>query len=157
MTYVVVAALAAGVGAGTVLAVNNGKSEQPRRPASRTSQRGLRGSPAQGGAGLSSSSEQAIVSKVEPGLVDITSHLKYTGGTAEATGMVISSTGLVLTNNHVIDGSTGLTATLVATGRRFGATVVGYDKADDIAVIKLKSASGLRTVPVGELVHGQAR
>jgi len=153
LTYVVVAALAAGVGAGTVLAINNGKSAtpvagQPFR------QRGTSGSgtgAGQGaGTGLSSSTEQAIVNKVEPGLVDITSHLKFTGGTAEATGMVISTSGLVLTNNHVIAGSTGLTASVVSSGRRYSATVVGYDKADDVAVIKLTNASGLRTIPFGD-------
>ena len=148
MTYVVVAALAAGVGAGTVLLANNGKSGdqvtgQPFRQRGTSSGQGA-------GTGLSSSTEQAIVNKIEPGLVDITSSLQYSGGTAEATGMVISPSGLVLTNNHVIDGSTRLTATLVGSGRRYGATVVGYDKSNDVAVIKLTGASGLRTVPLGD-------
>jgi S1-C subfamily serine protease len=150
---VVVAALAAGVGAGTVLAINNGKSSAPAASPP-LHQHGLQNGSGigsgLGGTGLSNSTEQAIVNKVNPGLVDITSHLRYTGGTAEATGMVISSAGLVLTNNHVIDGSTELTATLVGTGRRYAATVVGYDKADDIAVIRLTNASGLRTIPLGD-------
>jgi len=146
---VLVAALAAGVGAGAVLAIN------PGNPATPAAGQQLPGSGSGGqtglgsGSDLSNASEQAIINKVEPGLVDITSHLKYTGGTAEATGMVISSSGLVLTNNHVIDGTTGLTATLVDSGRRYAATYVGYDQADDVAVIKLTGASGLTTVPLG--------
>jgi S1-C subfamily serine protease len=82
-------------------------------------------------------------------VVDIQSNLQYVGGTAEATGMVISSNGLVLTNNHVIVDTTGLTATLVSTGQKFTARWLGYDKTDDVSVIKLEGASGLRTVPLG--------
>ncbi len=63
--------------------------------------------------------------------------------------MVISSNGLVLTNNHVIEGSTGLSAKIVATGQRYTARFLGYNKTDDVAVIQLVGASGLRTVPLG--------
>ena len=83
-------------------------------------------------------------------MVDIQSNLQYLGGTAEATGMVISSNGLVLTNNHVIDQTTGLTATLVSNDRKYSARWLGYDKADDVSVVQLEGASGLRTVPLGD-------
>jgi S1-C subfamily serine protease len=63
--------------------------------------------------------------------------------------MVISSKGLVLTNNHVIDQTTGLTATLVSSGQRYNAKWLGYDKTDDVSVIQLEGASGLTTVPLG--------
>jgi len=63
--------------------------------------------------------------------------------------MVINADGLVLTNNHVIDGSTKITATVAATGRTYSATVVGYDKTGDIALIQLQNASGLTVVPIG--------
>jgi S1-C subfamily serine protease len=69
-----------------------------------------------------------------------------------ATGMVINPDGLVLTNNHVIEDSTKITATVVATGKTYPATVIGYDKTGDIALIKLEGAAGLRTVPVGNSV-----
>ena len=71
------------------------------------------------------------------------------GGTAQATGMVISKKGLVLTNNHVIDDTTGLTATLVSSGKKYSAKWLGYDKTDDVSVIQLEGASGLTTVPLG--------
>jgi S1-C subfamily serine protease len=144
----VVAALAAGVGAGAVLAVNH---NSPTPVAGQQFQQGGTGL-GQGqstGSGLSRASVQAIQKKVDPGLVDITSSLHYQGGTAEATGMIISSSGLVLTNNHVIDNSTGLVASLVTSGRRYQATVVGYDPTDDVALLQLKDASGLPTVPIG--------
>jgi S1-C subfamily serine protease len=82
-------------------------------------------------------------------VVIINTALQYNSEQAAGTGMVISSDGLVLTNNHVIEDSTRITATIVATGRTYRATVVGYDVTGDIALIKLQNASGLRTVPIG--------
>ena len=88
---------------------------------------------------------------VAPGLVVITSNLKYAGNgaAAAATGMIISPSGLVLTNNHVINGTTGLSATVVSTGTQYTAKWLGYDKGSDVAVIQLVGASGLATVPIG--------
>ena len=63
--------------------------------------------------------------------------------------MVINADGLVLTNNHVIRGSTRITATVVATGKTYLAQVVGYDVTGDIALIQLQHASGLTVVPIG--------
>jgi S1-C subfamily serine protease len=63
--------------------------------------------------------------------------------------MVINAGGLVLTNNHVIDGSTKITATVASTGKTYPATVVGYDKTGDVALIQLRNASRLTTVPIG--------
>jgi S1-C subfamily serine protease len=88
----------------------------------------------------------AVAAKVNPGVVDITSILKYSGATAEGTGMVISSGGLVLTNNHVIDQSTSVSGTLVASGKKYTAKVIGYDSTDDVALLQLVGASGLKTV-----------
>jgi len=52
--------------------------------------------------------EQAIVTKVKPGVVIINTTLQYNSELAAGTGMVINSSGLVLTNNHVIEDSTAL-------------------------------------------------
>src|ERR1700757_2153748 len=93
--------------------------------------------------------KQAIVTKVKPGLVIVNTALQYNSGAAVGAGMVINADGLVLTSNHVIDGSTKVTATVAATGRTYPATVVGYDKTGDIALIRLQDASGLTTAPIG--------
>ena len=93
--------------------------------------------------------DQAIVTKVKPGLVIINTTLQYASEAAAGTGMVINADGLVLTNNHVINGSTEITATVGATSTTYPATVVGYDKTRDIALIQLQNASGLTTVPIG--------
>jgi S1-C subfamily serine protease len=92
---------------------------------------------------------QDIAARVRPGVVIINTALRYNSEQAAGTGMVINSSGLVLTSNHVIDDSTSITVTVPATGRTYQATVLGYDKTGDIALIRLQDASGLATAPVG--------
>jgi S1-C subfamily serine protease len=87
-----------------------------------------------------------VASKVDPGLVDVVSTLGYQNGEAAGTGQVLTSTGEVLTNNHVIDGATSIKATDVGNGRTYTAKVVGYNKTKDVAVLQLQNASGLQTV-----------
>jgi S1-C subfamily serine protease len=152
LTYIVVAALAAGIGAGAVLTFSSSPSSNQQtfqQPGFGGNGGGGNGNGGGNPPGLSSSTEQAIINKVQPEIVDITSELGYSGGQAEATGMVISADGEILTNNHVISGSTKLRATIVGTDRTYTATVVGYDATDDVAVIKLQNASGLKTIPLG--------
>jgi S1-C subfamily serine protease len=79
-------------------------------------------------------------------LVDINTNLSYEDEQAAGTGMVLTSKGIILTNNHVIDGATSISATDVGNGKTYKATVVGYDRTGDVAVIKLIDASGLQTV-----------
>ncbi|HXJ28549.1 MAG TPA: trypsin-like peptidase domain-containing protein [Streptosporangiaceae bacterium] len=155
LTYIVVAALAAGIGAGAVLTFSSspsGNQQTFQQPGFGGNGGGGNGTGGGNPPGLSSSTEQAIINKVQPEIVDITSELGYSGGQAEATGMVISADGEILTNNHVISGSTKLRATIVGdrNNRTYTATVVGYDATDDVAVIKLQNASGLKTIPLGD-------
>jgi S1-C subfamily serine protease len=99
--------------------------------------------------GTGSLNATTLSAKVDPGLVDVTSDLKYSDATAEGTGMVLTSNGLVLTNNHVIDEATSVTATLVVSDKTYTARVVGYDDTDDVALLQLVGASGLKTVNLG--------
>jgi len=64
--------------------------------------------------------------------------------------MVINAGGLVLTNNHVIENATKITATVASTGKTYQAKVVGYDVTGDIALIQLQNPSGLHPVPIGD-------
>lgn len=84
------------------------------------------------------------------GVVDIETALGYTGGAAAGTGMLLSSSGEVLTNNHVIRGATQIRIRIPQTGRTYGARVVGYDIPDDVAVLQMNGVSGLRTVSLGD-------
>jgi S1-C subfamily serine protease len=90
-----------------------------------------------------------VAKEVDPGLVDINTGISYQNATAAGTGMVLSANGLVLTNNHVIEGATSISVTDIASGKTYEATVQGYDPDKDIAVLKLKDASGLTTVTLG--------
>jgi S1-C subfamily serine protease len=96
------------------------------------------------------SNMSALAAAVDPALVDINVTLGYQSGQAAATGIVLNSSGLVLTNNHVVDGATALSATDVGNGQTYTATVLGYDRSHDIALIQLQNASGLASARLGD-------
>jgi S1-C subfamily serine protease len=125
-----VAAVGLAVGAGGVYALNGS-------------------SPTAANTATTALSTSQIATRVDPGLVDIVSTLGYQNGEAAGTGMVVTSSGEVLTNNHVIDGATSIKVTDVGNGHTYTATIVGYDKTDDVAVLQLQGASGLSTVSFG--------
>jgi S1-C subfamily serine protease len=127
------AAIAIAVGAGTALAIQHGGGGGNATATSTTA--------------LSSAQ---IASKVNPALVDVTSTLGYQQATAKGTGIVLSSDGLILTNNHVINGATSLTVTDIGNGKTYQATVVGYDESHDIAVLRASGASGLTAATFGD-------
>src|SRR4029077_9130714 len=77
------------------------------------------------------------------GIVDIYTTLGFENGLAAGTGMIITHSGQVLTNNHVISGATKFKVVDVTTHRKYTATVVGYSVSRDIAVLQLAHASGL--------------
>jgi S1-C subfamily serine protease len=136
LIYLVVAVLAAAAGVGTTVAVRHTGS-----------------SSADGAAGgqLVAMNDETVYNKVEPGIVDINANLQYLEETAEGTGFVINAAaGLVLTNNHVIDGATSVTVTPVTSGRSYQAKVLGYDAADDVALLQLQGVTGLKAVPIGD-------
>ncbi len=113
------------------------------------------GSDGSGSSGSSSSAAggpsnvTSIAAGVDPALVDINVTLGQSGEAA-ATGVVLNSTGLVLTNNHVVDGATSIKATDIGNGRTYTATVLGYDRSKDIALIQLQGASGLTAAHLGD-------
>ena len=83
------------------------------------------------------------------GFVVIDTNLAYQGEQAAGTGMVLTSSGEVLTNNHVIRGATTVKVVVPATGRSYTASVVGYDVSDDVAVLQASGASNLKTASLG--------
>jgi S1-C subfamily serine protease len=74
----------------------------------------------------------------------------YQGGEAAGTGMVLTSSGEVLTNNHVIEGATSIKVIVPSTGQSYKADVLGYSVTADTALLKLEGASGLATVRTGD-------
>jgi S1-C subfamily serine protease len=82
------------------------------------------------------------------GVVTIVSELGYQSAESAGTGIVLTSDGMILTNNHVIEGSTSVAVTVESTGESYAATVVGTDATHDVAVLQLEGASGLTTAPL---------
>jgi S1-C subfamily serine protease len=93
---------------------------------------------------------EAIAAATAPGLVDINVTDSYQAAQGAGTGMVLSSNGEVLTNNHVIEGATTISVVDVGDHQTYRASVVGYDPSQDVAVLRLSGASGLHTVRLGD-------
>ncbi len=152
LSYLGVALAAGALGAGTVVALyhpaaNSSASAQPSSSAPAPLPSTAIPVPSSGGTGTTGGS----LSQVEQGIVIINTTLQYSSERAAGTGMVINAgDGLVLTNNHVIENATKITATVAATGQNFLAKVVGYDVTGDIALIQLQNPSGLHKVPIGD-------
>jgi S1-C subfamily serine protease len=114
-----------------------------------------------GAGALASIASARDTASVGTGVVTITTRLGYQGGAAAGTGMVLTSSGEILTNNHVIKGATTITIVLPGTGKSYTAKVVGYDVTDDVAVVQAGGATTLRalrsggtaTAVIGQLVH----
>jgi S1-C subfamily serine protease len=92
----------------------------------------------------------SIANNVDPGLVDINTTIDYGSAQGAATGMVLTATGEVLTNNHVVEGATTIRVTDIGNSKTYGATVLGYNRSQDVALIQLTNASGLQTVNLGD-------
>ena len=92
----------------------------------------------------------SIAQNVDPGLVDVNTSITYQGLQGAGTGMVLTPDGEVLTNNHVVEGATSISVTDVGNGKTYNATVLGYDRNEDVAVLQLQNASGLQTVSLGD-------
>jgi putative serine protease PepD len=158
--WFVVAALAAvigaAVGAGVAEAIGTG-SPNPA-PAIRV------GQATPGPALAAGESIPTIVKSVLPEVVSIdakgpANEGLIVGGTSEdqGTGMIISSSGEVMTNNHVIEGATTITVTLYDQTAPLAATLVGADPSNDVALLKINSPpSNLQPVTFGDSTHLEA-
>jgi S1-C subfamily serine protease len=96
------------------------------------------------------SNVSSIATKVDPAVVYITSTLGFQNGQASGTGMVLTSSGEVLTNNHVVAGATKLNVQVDGSGPTYTAKILGTDPTDDVALIQMQGVSGLKTVKIGD-------
>jgi putative serine protease PepD len=140
----VAAAVGAAVGAGVTAAVDNGNSSNTVTIKEGTATPGA----ARLGAGVSIPS---LVHDVLPAVVSI--DVKSQGQEDQGTGMIISSDGTIVTNNHVISlltsGGGTVTVTRSGTTKAQPATLVGADPTHDVALLKVSGASNLPTVTFG--------
>jgi putative serine protease PepD len=150
---VAVAIVSAGIGGGVALLA------QPDRPSASSSSTGL--APSVPAASLPAGSVEQVAAKVVPSVVKLEVDLGKQS--EEGSGIILSSDGLILTNNHVVAAAKdnpGGPAALVpaggaqtkvtfADGRTMGFTVVGTDPSSDIAVVRVQGASGLTPITLG--------
>ena len=149
LPVVIVAALVGGgIGAGVTALANNNNNGSGSNVTIHES------SAAPGAAVLSGNvTIPELVSKVIPAVVSI--DVKSNGNEDEGTGMIISSTGEVITNNHVIElysegGGTGsITVTEYGQTKALPTTLVGYDQSKDVALLKITNGSNLPTITFG--------
>jgi S1-C subfamily serine protease len=97
--------------------------------------------------------EQAVANKVSPGIVDINTVLSNgsrSSGEAAGTGMVLTSSGEVLTNHHVVEQASSIKVTVPSSSRTYTARVLGVDTSADVALLQLQGASNLATVTLAD-------
>jgi S1-C subfamily serine protease len=96
---------------------------------------------------------QTVASKVSPAVVDINTvvaSLGQGGAQAAGSGMILTSSGEVLTNNHVVEGSTSIKVTIQGRPGSYTARVVGVSSTADVALIQIEGVSGLPTVKLAD-------
>jgi S1-C subfamily serine protease len=102
-----------------------------------------------GGASVQAST---IAANVDPAVVDINTVFQTASGsgTAAGTGIILTSTGEVLTNNHVVAGATSITVQIAGRAGTYSATVMGVDPTADVALIQISGVSGLPTATIAD-------
>jgi serine protease Do len=106
---------------------------------------------------------EAVIAKVLPAIVSIDAKSPDpaagallgggTGGSVQdeqGTGMIISSNGEVVTNNHLISGATSIAVTLYGKTKSIPATIVDTDPGSDVALLQITGVSNLPTVGYGD-------
>ncbi|MEV0092157.1 trypsin-like peptidase domain-containing protein [Streptomyces sp. NPDC050738] len=88
-----------------------------------------------------------VAAAVSPSIVEIGA--TSTSGSSTGSGVIITSDGEIVTNNHVVSGASSIKVTL-NDGKTYTAKVVGTDAKKDLALIKLENASGLKAASLGD-------
>lgn len=134
-----VAIAAAAIGGGTATLVQQLTADTPATASS-----------AVNGTTVSASSKgtvAGVAAAVSPAIVEISA--SSNAGQSTGSGVIITSDGEIVTNNHVISGASSVSVRL-SDGKTYRAAVVGTDPDKDLALIKLQGASGLRTATLGD-------
>ncbi|WP_030382474.1 MULTISPECIES: S1C family serine protease [unclassified Streptomyces] len=92
-------------------------------------------------------SVSAIAAAVSPSVVEITA--TSSAGQSTGSGVIITSDGEIVTNNHVVSGASSVKVQ-THDGKTYTAQVVGTDSKKDLALIKLADASGLTAASLGD-------
>ncbi|WP_425831252.1 S1C family serine protease [Streptomyces fractus] len=88
-----------------------------------------------------------VAEAVSPSIVEVNATLG--SGSSTGSGVIITSDGEIVTNNHVVSGASSVKVS-TSDGKTYTADVVGTDAKKDLALIKLKDASGLKAATLGD-------
>lgn len=103
-----------------------------------------------GGSPAGAVDASANLPQVVAAVVDIDTDQARRHAVGAGTGIVLDSGGLVVTNNHVVEGAAAISATDIGNGRTYRARVLGHDRRHDIALVELGGATGLVAAPLGD-------
>ncbi|WP_020140208.1 S1C family serine protease [Streptomyces sp. 351MFTsu5.1] len=87
-----------------------------------------------------------VAKAVSPSIVEI--NATSNSGESTGSGVIITSDGEIITNNHVVAGASTIKVS-TSNGKTYTAKVVGTDPKKDLALIKLENASGLTVATLG--------
>jgi putative serine protease PepD len=96
---------------------------------------------------MAESQQEAVIAKVEPSVVEIEGVTSQ--GEAIGSGIIIDSQGDIVTNNHVVDGTTQLQVVL-DNGNNETAQIIGTNAADDLAVVRIQPFTGMAVATLGD-------
>ncbi|MER8035779.1 S1C family serine protease [Streptomyces hydrogenans] len=136
-----VAIAAAAIGGGTATLVQQLTSDAPATAASSSVVSGTNVSASSAG------TVAGVAAAVSPSIVEISA--SSTSGQSTGSGVIITGDGEIVTNNHVISGASEITVQ-TSDGKTYQADVVGKDPDKDLALIKLRNASGLKAATLGD-------
>ncbi|MEV5607786.1 trypsin-like peptidase domain-containing protein [Streptomyces sp. NPDC052225] len=88
-----------------------------------------------------------VAEAVSPSIVEVNATLS--SGSSTGSGVILTSDGEILTNNHVVSGASSVKVR-TSDGKSYTAEVVGTDAKKDLALLKLKNASGLKAATLGD-------
>jgi putative serine protease PepD len=134
-----IAVVSAGIGGGVALMA---------KPDIHTGGTQITAAPSVPAASLPAGSVEQVAAKVVPSVVKLETDMGR--ASEEGSGIILSSDGLILTNNHVVEAAKGGDTTVTfADGRTAKFTLVGADPSSDIAVVKADNISGLTPITIG--------
>ncbi|MFD3733646.1 trypsin-like peptidase domain-containing protein [Streptomyces sp. NPDC058632] len=88
-----------------------------------------------------------VAEAVSPSIVEI--NAQSNAGSSTGSGVIITDDGEIITNNHVVSGASSVEVR-TSDGKTYTADVVGTESSKDLALIKLRDASGLTTATLGD-------
>jgi S1-C subfamily serine protease len=93
---------------------------------------------------------ERLAARITPSLVDVETEIGNLGIGGAGSGVVLSTAGEILTNNHVINQATTVEVVTKANQKRYSAKVIGYDRNHDVALLQIQNPGRLTPAAIGD-------